>query len=152
VFAESEVTWCATIAAASTECLAKEPASSFACDANGETAPTSGVCASELTAIQSCWDSGPPGGLPDLTQACSAACANEATLGSCADPNCTADCAAGVMAGQKCNGAFAALVACSAQQPATSFACDTESPPHANLKSGYCAFEASLVYVCSQMP
>jgi hypothetical protein len=151
VFAETEVTWCSTLAAASTECLAKEPASSFACDANGETAPTSGVCTSELTAIQSCWDSGPPGGLPDLSQACADGCAKEASL-ACADPNCTADCQAGIMPGQKCNGAFAALVACSAKQAAASFTCTTATPPQAALMPGYCEFELGLLYTCSQGP
>jgi hypothetical protein len=151
VFAETEVTWCSALAAASTECLAKEPASSFACDANGETAPKSGVCTSALTAIQSCWDTGPPGGLPDLSQACADGCTKEANL-ACADQNCTADCESGVMPSQKCNGAFAALVACSATQDAANFTCTTASPQQAALKPGYCEFELGLLYTCSQAP
>ncbi len=149
VFAETEVTWCSVLAAASTECLAKEPASSFACDTNGETAPKSGVCTSELTAIQNCWDTGPPGGLPDLSQACADGCMKEAGL-SCADQNCTADCEAGLMPGQKCNGAFAALVACAAKQDAANFTCTTATPQQAALSPGYCEFEVGLLYACSQ--
>jgi hypothetical protein len=148
-FAQAEVTWCTTVATAATACLAKEPASSFACDANGQTAATSGVCMSEQAAVVSCWDSGPPGGLPDLTQACTDACAKQAPL-SCADPTCTADCESALMPGQKCNGAFAAGVACAAKQDAADFACDTETPPRANLKAGYCAFEAVLLGTCLQ--
>jgi hypothetical protein len=99
--------------------------------------------------MQSCWYTGPPGGLPDLSQACSGSCANEALL-SCADPNCTADCEAAIKPGPKCNGALAALIACAATQDAASFACSTGTPPQANLKPGFCGFQELLLYECLQ--
>jgi hypothetical protein len=150
-FAKFEVGWCTTLVTAATDCLANEPATSFACDMNGQTAAKPGVCPSELAAMQDCWYEGPPGGLPDLTQACSTACAKQASL-PCADPNCTSNCANALQPAQKCNGAFAALIACSAQQDAASFLCDTESPPRSTLKQGLCSFEGLLLLGCLQQP
>lgn len=53
---------------------------------------------------------------------------------------------------QKCNGAFAALVACAAKQDAASFACDMQSPPLPSLKQGLCGFEELLLATCLQQP
>jgi hypothetical protein len=146
---KSEITWCTAIVTTAIDCLAKQPASSFQCDMNGQAVAKSGVCPNETAAWASCWDNGPPGGLPDLTQACSAYCSKESGL-SCADPNCTADCAKSAMSGQKCNGAFAALVACAAKQDAANFICTTGSPPLPALKPGFCAFEGLLLFNCLQ--
>jgi len=148
---KAEVTWCKAIATAATDCLAKQPASSFQCDTNGQPSAMTGVCTTEIAAMNSCWDNGPPGGLPDQTPACTGVCNKEASL-SCADPNCLTTCEADVKAGAKCNGAFAAYVTCAWEQPASSFACDTEKPPRANLKAGICVWEAALLAGCLQMP
>ena len=148
---KTEVAWCTASVTPAIDCLAKEPSGSFQCDKNGQTAPKSGVCVAEQTAMADCWYDGPPGGLPDQTQACSGVCALEA-LPSCTDPNCNANCLAGVKAGMKCNGAFAALVTCAAKQDASSFACDMEMPPRANLKPGFCSFEELLLLDCLQQP
>jgi len=145
---KSEISWCATLVTAATDCLAMQPASSFQCNTSGQPAPKSGVCASELAEMQSCWYEGPPSGLPDLTQACSEACAKEAAL-SCADPSCASSCLAAVAPGPKCNGALAALVACAATQDASSFACDTASPPTAYLKPADCGFQQLVLYACT---
>jgi len=152
-FSKAEVTWCTPAATAATDCLAKEPASSFACNTAMQTAPKAGVCATEIAALATCWDNGPDdgGGLPDLTSACMTTCGKEATL-SCANANCVAGCEAAIKPGQKCAGAYGALVTCAAKQDAASFACDTQSPPQANLKAGFCAFEWILLTGCLQQP
>jgi|SRR6185437_10687877 len=144
---KTAVSWCKEEVTAATDCLAKQPSSSFSCATNGQPMSGAGVCTSELDAMQACWYTGPDGGLPDLSSACTSACTKEASL-SCADPMCTANCESSVKPGPKCNGAFAALVACAATQPAENFACDTSMPPRADVKAGICGFQQLLLYAC----
>jgi hypothetical protein len=144
---KTAVGWCTKEVTAATDCLAKQPSSSFTCDTSGQPMPGAGVCSSELSAMQSCWYKGPSAGLPDLTMACTTSCMEEAAL-SCADPMCAANCESSVKPGVKCNGAFAALVACAATQAAADFVCDTATPPRPDLKPGYCAFQQLLLYAC----
>jgi hypothetical protein len=148
-----EVTWCKAEVTAATDCLAMQPATSFQCNSsNGQPSPMSGVCSTEITAMNDCWYNGPPGGLPDQTPACMGVCSKEETATpTCYDSNCVSECEAAVAAGQKCNGAVAAYVTCSWRQPASAFACDSETPMRSNLMPGYCAFEALLVSTCLQM-
>jgi hypothetical protein len=150
-----EVTWCKAEVTAATDCLSKQPASSFQCspaDAGGQPSPNSGVCSAEITAMNDCWYNGPPGGLPDQTSACTGVCSKEmTTTPTCYDSNCVSECEGAVAAGQKCNGAVAAYVTCSWRQPSSAFACDSETPPRSNLKPGYCTFEALLLAACLQM-
>jgi hypothetical protein len=145
-YSKNEVTWCTPTSTAATDCLAKQPASSFSC-VSGAASANAGVCSTELSALTSCWYDGPAGGLPDLTQACATVCKWKSAL-SCADPNCVTSCEADVKPGAKCNGAFAALVACASVLPPSDFVCDTESPPQANIKEGLCPFEGLLLYGC----
>jgi hypothetical protein len=149
VFDQVEVTWCKSVAEAATACYAKEPATSFTCDTNGQPQPTSGVCTAEATALSNCWNDGPTTGLPDLTEPCTAVCERESSL-SCADENCVTDCEAAVKPGVKCNGAFAALLDCAWKQAPNSFACDTATPPVAALTSGLCPLETLLLAECLQ--
>ncbi len=149
--AKTAVTWCTAEATAATDCLAMEPASSFGCDMNGAPMPNTGVCTSEISAEQSCWYKGPPGGLPDMTQACANFCKYESFL-SCHDPNCTADCAAVLQAPDAapvCNGALAAVIACASTKPPSDFQCSTGTPPLPELKPGICPFQVALLAACT---
>lgn len=144
------VSWCAEVVADAVDCLALEPASSFMCDAFGNPAAKPGFCAAELNAIQTCWHAGPRAGLPDLRRACADTCAKQAAL-PCADPRCATNCVDVLRTGSKCNGAFAALVACSARQEHASYFCGPVSPLP-SLPMWVCAFEQSLLVSCLQRP
>ena len=141
--------WCATIAGADIDCLSKEPATSFTCDMNGAAVAKPSACQSESIAMQACWYNGPPGGLPDVSQACNAVCASESAL-SCADQSCASNCMAGVMPGKTCNGAFAAFAVCASLQTASSFECTTGTPPLPTVKAGFCDFPQLVLLECLQ--
>jgi hypothetical protein len=125
-----------------------QPSSSFMCDTKGEAQPNTGVCSTQLTATQTCWDKGPAAGLPDLTKECTKLCMTESTL-SCANANCTTVCEASVKTGaSKCVGALAAVVACSSVLPASDFQCSTATKPAPELKAGKCEFQKILLAEC----
>lgn len=141
------IPWCGMVVDALLTCASQQPDSSFTCDDEMNPVLVDGVCSAEGDAIVACYFEGPPGGLPSMTSHCTASCDAQAGL-PCASPTCVDECLAGVADAEPCNGAVAALVYCTANDPAATWSCDPQMKPTASSEA--CMSQVFLLLACSQ--